>query len=344
MYFYIVNKHIKSKVGGMLKKIKRFIRRTLLYLLPVNLLVALVRVTTDFDKKKRRMLQLVPQIKPLEGKNSPRYIVSLTSYGKRLSATAPYTVITLLHQSVKPDKVVLWVGHDDKDNIPEILWELEEKGLELRFCDDLMSYTKIIPSLLEFHEDYIITADDDVYYPENWLERLVTLSEERPNKIICHRAHGIKVDKNRAALPYKKWDRWIEPAAYFALRGRSVPRHRPEAVFPTGVGGVLYPPGCFHKDVADKELFMKLAPRADDIWLWAMAVINKEYFGGESPYVVIPGGYSENLQFVEPEQQESALWSYNVRKHGNDTQFTAVVEHCPQIKEVLGRIGGVVLP
>lgn len=320
----------------MLKKIKRTVRRTLVYLLPIKLLVALVRIFTDFNKKKRRTLKLIPALKPLESKNSPRYIVSLTSYGKRLNATAPYTIITFFNQSVKPDKIVLWVAHGDKENIPKILWEFREIGLEIRFCEDIMSYKKIIPALQEYPEDCIITADDDVYYPENWLERLITLHEENPNKIICHRAHGIKVDTNRDPLSYKEWDRWIEPDVYRARK--PAPRRRPETVFPTGAGGVLYPPKCFHKDVADKELFMKLAPRADDIWLWAMAVINKGYFGAESPYVIVPDGYSENLQFVEPEQQESSLWSYNVLKNGNDSQLKAVIGHFPQIKEVLGKI------
>jgi hypothetical protein len=49
--------------------------------------------------------------------------------------------------------------------------------------------------------------------------------------------------------------------------------HKPESYFPTGVGGILYPPKCFHKDIADKELFLKLAPNADDIWFWAMACL-----------------------------------------------------------------------
>jgi hypothetical protein len=45
-----------------------------------------------------------------------------------------------------------------------------------------------------------------------------------------------------------------------------------------------------------------------------MAIINKEYLGRDSPYVVIENGYSDNLQSVDPvqEQGENALWNYNV--------------------------------
>jgi hypothetical protein len=115
---------------------------------------------------------LIPTLKPLEAKNSPRYIVSLTSYGKRLRMTAPYAIITLLNQSVRPDKIVLWVGHGDKENIPAIMNRLTKKGLEIRFCEDVKSYTKLVPALREFPEDCIITSDDDIYYPKNWLKLL----------------------------------------------------------------------------------------------------------------------------------------------------------------------------
>ncbi|MDR0311290.1 MAG: glycosyltransferase [Acidobacteriota bacterium] len=296
-----------------------------------------------FDNKKQETLAKIALIKPLEDRNSPKYIVSLTSYGKRLADTAPYAIITLFNQSVKPDKIILWVAHNDKENVPAVLKQLTEKGLEIRFCEDLKSYKKLIPALLEFPEDYIITADDDVYYPQNWLEQLIFEHSKNPKKIICHRAHGIKVDENHNPISYNNWDFCIEPGLYFsnvyASSEKSAPRHLLESVFPTGVGGALYPPYCFYKEITNKKLFTRLAPNADDIWFWAMAVINKEYFGKESPYIVVRDGYSQNLQNIEPEQTQggNALWNYN-SQGGNDEQLKAVIEHFPQIGKVLGKI------
>jgi hypothetical protein len=249
----------------------------------------------------------------------------LTSYGERLTETAPYAIATLLNQSVKPDRIILWVAYKDKEKIPDVFQKLTEKGLEIRFCEDIKSYKKLIPALHEFPEDCIITADDDVYYPQNWFEQLIALHKYNPDKVICHRAHGMKVDYNHNLLPYEKWDSCIN--------------NQSQPIFPTGAGGILYPPRCFYKEITNKELFMKLAPKADDIWFWAMAVLNKEYFGEESPYVVVENGYSRNLQTIEPEQEQdgNALCNYNFQG-GNDKQLEAVIEYFPQIRHLLLKI------
>jgi len=290
---------------------------------------------------KRRTLKLIPALEPLECKNSPRYIVSLTSYGKRLAKTAPYAIVTLLDQSVKPDKVILWVANEDRENVPQkIMGKLAEKGLEVRCCDDIMSYKKLVPALEEFPDDYIITADDDIFYPKDWLEQLLAEHGKAPKKIICHRAHGIRVDENHNLLPYREWDHCIEPGAGFSgSRERPAPRPR-LGTFPTGVAGALYPPRSLYKDVANRDLFMKLAPKADDVWFWAMAVINREYFGEESPYIVIENSGTRDLLYVDILQQfdGSALRHYNKSRGGNDIQLRAVIERYPQIKEMLGKI------
>jgi len=293
--------------------------------------------------RKRQTLNAIETLKPLESKNTPRFVVSLTSYKTRLADTVPCTIFTLFNQSVKPDKIVLWVANEDKERIPQIMEKLVQKGLEIRFCKDIKSYKKLIPALETFPDDYVITADDDLYYPPDWFERLIAEHKKNPKKIICHRAHGIKVDENHNPLSYNNWDFCIEPNVYFAnifvSRNETKTMHRLESIFPTGGAGTLYPPKCLHNDVSNKELFMKLAPAADDIWFWAMAVINKEYWGGESPYVVVESGYSRNLDDVERRQQKNgnALWNYN-SQGGNDKQLKAIIEHYPQIKEYLKKI------
>jgi len=318
------------------------------YGVPESKILHSIHVSSKFRKqvenKKQKTLDLIPTLKPLQSKETPQYIVSLTSYGKRLTDTAPYAITTLFNQTIQPNKIVLWVANEDKEHIPQIMGKLIEKGLEIRFCEDIKAYTKLIPALQEFPDDYIITADDDLYYPQNWFEELMAEHKKNPNKIICHRAHGIKVDENHNPLSYNKWDFCIEPNEYFAhifiSQEQSVYSHQLEAIFPTGVGGILYPPKCFYKDILNKELFMKLCPMADDIWFWAMAILNKEFFGEECPYIVIENGYSRNLQDVEPEQQQNgnALWNYNISEKGNDKQLKAIIEHYPQIKEILGKI------
>ena len=285
----------------------------------------------------RRFTQriLMPTLKPLKNRTEAgRYIVSLTSYGERIVDTCPYTIYSLINQSVKPDKIVLWIGHGDKEKVSPLLEKLIKKGLEIRFVEDIRSYTKIIYALEAFPYDYVATADDDVFYPKNWLEKLATESKINPGKIITNRAHGIKIDENYNPLPYNEWFYCIKPEKYFAVE-----KHSLFSVFPTGVGGILYPPKCFHKDITNRDLFKKLAPFADDVWLWAMAIIN-EKFANESPYVVVEKG-DKGLKFPDAKSQQgtgSALHHYNTLQDGNDKQIKAVIEYYPQIKETLKKI------
>ena len=298
------------------------------------------QIREHYEVRKRQTLELIQTLSPSVVKNSPKYIVSLTSYGKRLTDTAPYAITTLLNQNVKPDNIILWVAHEDNENIPQVMNLLIKKGLEIRFCENIKSYKKLIFTLSSFPDDYIITADDDVYYPQEWFEQLLNEHKRNPVKIICHRAHGIKVDENHNPLPYKQWHICINPEEYFANTPDGSAKHFPESIFPTGGAGTLYPPKSLHPDVLNKELFTKLAPHADDIWFWAMAVINKEYFGDATPYITIKNSCcSAYLQTVDPEQMQgkNALWNYN-SQGGNDKQLKTVIENYPQIKEYLQKI------
>ena len=103
-----------------------------------------------------------------------RLVVSLTSYPKRFKGLAT-TLKTLLSQEVRPDFVVLWIYKDDAHLLPPNVLRLRSKGLSIRIVDvDMRSYLKLVPALAEFDDAYIVTADDDIYYPRDWLSMLVS--------------------------------------------------------------------------------------------------------------------------------------------------------------------------
>lgn len=194
-----------------------------------------------------------------------RIVVSLTSYPDRMHGIRP-TLVSLLNQTFKPDRIVLWLGGEqfanrEEDLAKEIL-ELRSFGVDIRWTRDIRSYTKLIPALEAFPEDIIVTCDDDILYPPDWLSRLYGSYRLRPDCIHCHRGHTIRFDEEGRVLPFLKWE-WesMEPE----------PSYRN---FLTGVGGVLYPPHCFDERVLNESLFMSLAPTCDDHWFWAMAVLN----------------------------------------------------------------------
>src|SRR5438445_5466095 len=118
-------------------------------------------------------------------------IVSLTSYPARY-ATLPLTLKCLLAQSIKADKTILWIAHEDMASLPKSITDLQARGLEIRPCKNVRSYKKIIPALAAFPNAFIATADDDVYYSSHWPEKMVSLAGN--NTIVCHRADMVSFD------------------------------------------------------------------------------------------------------------------------------------------------------
>jgi hypothetical protein len=85
-------------------------------------------------------------------------------------------------------------------------------------------------------------------------------------------------------------------------------------LFPTGTGGVLYPPHCLHEEVHNVEAFCQLCPSADDVWFKAMAMLNNVPCRKVLPhYRPIPGVSNT---------QEGGLWTMNQIQ--NDQQIEAV--------------------
>lgn len=258
----------------------------------------------------------------LKRDSSPRLIVSLTSFPERMY-DIHYTLYSLLNQSLKPDTVILWLAEeqfpDRERDIPADVLRLRNNGLVIKWCEDLRSYKKLVPALKEFPDDIIITADDDIYYPQQWLELLYTAYLKNPRAVHCHRGHQLRFDDNGKILPYKKWKHRIRSGAPAFIN------------FSTGAGGALYPPHSLYKDVTEKKLFQKLAPHADDIWFWAMAVMNN------TPVNVVDKNL-RSLIYINPEREmrmtdEFTLAMVNCAEGRNDAQLQAVIEHYPHIKE-----------
>ena len=226
-------------------------------------------------------------------------LVSLTSYYKRFN-TLPLVLDSLQRQTVKPDKIELWIENKDIKFLPKKI--LKFKNINLRVCEnDLFSYKKIIPALLENQDRYIVTFDDDIIYPNNSLEHLVNKAKEHSEDIIANRIHKIKIVNN---IPdnYNNWN----------LNNTK----NNDLNFFTGAGGVLYPPNCFYKDVTNKELFNKLCPHGDDIWLNWMIKLNKRKIVNSQ----------SNLEFIMIKKIKSGLFKKNVKLNFNDEQIKRIIK------------------
>jgi hypothetical protein len=235
---------------------------------------------------------------PLPG----RLIVSVTSHPRRFP-TLQWTLKCLLSQSVAVDQVILWIATEDAADLTSEILRLQEDGLTIKLCQDLGSYTKIIPALMEYPDAYIVTADDDIYYGPMWLEELVAHERAR-TEVLCHRAHRIRIASDGMPLPYQHWEietRCKEPSAL---------------IFPTGCGGVLYPPGALHRDAVDAAVFRQICPSADDVWLYWMMRRNG---------MVARRIGSRRLLPTWRGTQRVGLWQINSVEGGNDRCVKAMI-------------------
>lgn len=208
----------------------------------------------SYPKCKTNFTEVMPQI-----------IVSFTSFPGRINIVHK-AIETLKNQSVKPDKIILYLSEeefpDKYKQLPKTLKNMLDNVFTIHWVKEtLYSFQKIVPALEEYPDAIIITADDDVLYNKDWLELLLKAYINNPYMIHCHRAHRICFNK-KYLKSYNLWNMVIrnESAAF--------------CNFLTGVGGVLYPPHCLDANITNKKEFLSLCPKADDIWIWAMAVKN----------------------------------------------------------------------
>lgn len=247
-------------------------------------------------------------------------IVSLTSYPARINKVEK-TIKSLLNQTLKPKKVVLALGEDkfpNKENdLPESLKNLLSDKFEILWTPyDLRSYTKLIPTLKEYPNNIIVTVDDDIIYEKERLSKLYKAYKKQPNIIHCHRVHRILFDKKKQIKPYIKWK--------FVISNVKPSFNN----FLTGVGGVLYPPNVLHPDIFKEEVFKDLAPMADDIWFWAMAVLN-------NTKINVIKNNCKVLEYIEG-TQDDCLWATN-QTGKNDEQLKNILNRYPEILEKLDK-------
>lgn len=237
------------------------------------------------------------------GHGLPReLIVSLTSFPPRFG-TLDLTLASLLNQSIAPDRIILWLARGDEAQLPQAVRDLPRVSIQT--CDDLGSYKKLVPALEAYPGSFIATADDDVFYGEDWLRTMVSGVVPGEPLIVCRRAHRLTLSADARIAPYADWARKVRDAA----------ARRPSVdLVPNGVGGVLYPPGVFDPIVLDRVLFTRLCPKGDDLWFYWTA----RRAGSRHRQC---GGAFWQLHW--PDTQDSGLWMIN-QEGGNDVMVKAL--------------------
>ncbi len=278
----------------------------------------------DIDESKIGKALAAFTASGVSGRPEKEIVISLISFPARMG-TIRYSLYSLLTQSLKPDAVILWLTEEefpDKENsLPDEVLALRENGLSIQWTNNMRAYTKLVPALRAFPQSVIVTADDDIFYPPNWLKRLHAdyVKNDRKTLIYAHRAHRIALEANGELRKYETWAH-----ARFNMPGESFLN------FGTGVGGILYPPGALHPAACDGTLFREISPYNDDIWFWAMAVLK-----GTRTRVV--EGFISDLKVVEPDEKtpNRKLYLFNGPGGGNNVQMQNVLGKFPGIRNKL---------
>ncbi|MDQ1174270.1 hypothetical protein QE430_002577 [Microbacterium testaceum] len=203
---------------------------------------------------------------PLSDNSGP--VISLTSFPPRMP-TLGETLRSLASQTAAVQNIFLALSRDEFPNglrsLPPSILEITNAlspVLTVRFCErNTRSYKKLLPALTEFGaRQTIITVDDDVIYPRDFVSNLLDAARHFPDSSVGTRGVTISTLPGGGLAPYLTWKQ-------APLRSPSM------GVFLTGRGGILYPPGSL-EGFQDRPEFMQLAPSSDDVWFKFATVQN----------------------------------------------------------------------
>ena len=239
-----------------------------------------------------------------------RIIVSLTSYPARINIV-PYVIASILNQTMKPDKIILWLGIEQFPNekLPDIFEEVRACGVEVRFCEDIGPHKKYLYAMKEYPEDILITFDDDIFYEKHIIRTLYESYLKHPDCVSAMRVHKITFSSDGSIKPYTQWQ-----SEYKNSKG-----HESYTYIATNGAGSIFPPHRVHDEIFNIEAMKKLCPKADDIWLKVMEVMNDTKVVHACDESSIPGKQIYG-------SQEFALWRSNVSGGENDMQIKAVLD------------------
>lgn len=296
---------------------KALVRR----LLPTRMEVVVTRMARVTETAVRvRYFQARNRLSGQTLRDSPdKPVVSLTTFPARLGMVH-LAIESIFRQSEPPGSVHLWLyeGEVNRSELPRALRRLEGRGLRIELVpENLRGAKKLIYAARAFPDRTIVTADDDLLYPRDWLKQLKEASSATPQTVICHRGHTIR--RRTDGSFHRYWD---------CMRTDPGGTKSSFALLPTGGAGALYPSGVLNCKLFDTNLMFRLCPTADDIWFKAMTLLN----GVKSRRVA----EHNNMPIVIPGSQEQALIQDN--RSANDDQLELTFSHF-DLKEYFPRDG-----
>lgn len=239
------------------------------------------------------------------------YVVSLTTYPVRVGNVWRVIEMAANQRGVK-DKyaICLYLIESEFEGIdlPAKIKELQARGLTVKFNkENLKCHNKYFYAFKDYPEKTIITIDDDLQYNHHTISKLVMFNKKYSGCISFNRGNLIDKDK-----PYNCWP---------FIQNMTTPCFN---TFPTGVGGVLYPPNSCGSIVTNINVINQTCLRADDLWL----NFNSRLKGTK----VVQTDLKSTFMVLPDSNQQYALWATNNSSDSNenDKQIASISEWAKQ--------------
>ncbi len=193
----------------------------------------------------------------------PRLVVSLTTISSRLG-TVGKVLRSIADQSVAPDNIILNLSTmpyllDEgisKEVLPADVRSLVRAGLvEVNWVENTGPYRKLVNAVERFKGQnvVVVTADDDVLLPRDWLYLLVR-EYQKTGCSVCFRSRLV-IETSEGVRPYREWPIVRTETSQAPSR----------LLIGTGKHGILYHVSHFGDALFDQE-FRECAPGADDLF------------------------------------------------------------------------------
>jgi hypothetical protein len=211
----------------------------------------------------------------------------------------------MLKQTVKPDRVLLWLSDEQfpNRNLPAWADIYNRAGVEFRFVpEDLKPHKKYFYTLQEYPGAIVILVDDDLFYENDMVEKLYNAYLRFPYAISTLTANKITFDRHGHISRFYKWALW------------DCDKHinKPSMLlYPISGHGTLLPPNALNPEVFNKEAIKRLCLYDDELWLKIMSVLQG------TPVVL--ADYNAFRPIIAGSQVEGSL----IKRGGFEGQLTA---------------------
>ena len=199
---------------------------------------------------------------------SDKLIISLTSNQKNI-INAENVINSILEQNVDNSlyQIILILSKYDFKNKTDLSNKLLslEKSNELRIIlieDNINSQTKLIIAMKEYQNNPILLINDNIIFPDGWLEMFINDHNKYPNDTISASIQyffGYNLTINEFPEGYK--------GQKFGTFNHVTNMIFNFALINTNLGGTLYPQNYFKDNkFFDSDLFLKLTNDSDEFW------------------------------------------------------------------------------